>query len=390
MKKLLKNKKIVFPLTLAGMLALFFLAATFRDSEPSIPNRLVKNAPVPGVAKRADETAAKENEGRMPMSKTKRTEEILEESERKRGPNYVSKTYYDAEAGRAGKREDEEAETLLFLTGENNESKKEVSPKEENDVTSAPSKKKAEPEIKSSSEVAVVTEDSEVENPKAGGVAVVADGEAYKRKKKLYTEIALLGGKPGGAAIFLLERRAVKNVAKRGKRAPNASFPEGNDSKTVRNGAPVVPGSSSLAVLRNGADSVYSNLVPVVMDVVDGSLKGWTLIGKCTSAGTWDSLVIVVKKAVSPSGKEYSVDGVALDVSTLSPDVSDEVDRNVLQRLFLALIGGYVDYKMTKAAGNGFVEQPKNVLSGEIEKELSRYVTHVRTNPGRYVVIVWK
>lgn len=383
-KKILKkNRRFIFPAALAGFMIIFSLFVSFSDGGgKKYPSYLTKSSPVPPMARAGDEEKAESNKGTEIMSKARREEEILEENERKRkGLNYIPKTY---RPGARGENFDEEGknEFLAF-------SKEEEKGSSKSSVSSESPKKKT--EIKSSdTEVKVISDEAELSEKETPAVAVSrAD---YKRRAKLYREIAALStGNPGGAVSFVYVNAPERSTSPSSPAKPGFS---GKKKAFSKNGtgrkAPVHPGESSLALLRNGVDSVYASQVPAVMDVVDGRLRGWTLLGVPTSAGTWDSLVISVNRAVSPEGREYSVSGVALDPKTLSPDVSDEIDRNLFQRLVLSLIGGYVDYKMTKAAGNGYVEQPKNVISTEIEKELSRYVTHVKTRPGRYLVVLWK
>lgn len=163
------------------------------------------------------------------------------------------------------------------------------------------------------------------------------------------------------------------------------------------------PGSSYMAKLINPLNSLYADHIKPILDISDGDLEGYRLVGDIVFSEASNGVIIKGDKVVSPKGDSHSVQFTAIryEGDELTPLFADEIDRHLGGRIgysvLAALSSDYSGMMTTNSSkenttvrpGETTAQKGGEVMSSTFEELAEQYVTEVKVNPQSMIVIFY-
>jgi len=165
----------------------------------------------------------------------------------------------------------------------------------------------------------------------------------------------------------------------------------------------IKPGSSYIARLMNPINTLHAQDVRPIIDIVDGDLAGYRMIGTIAFQEASNGLIIKGEELISPSGERMDVEAVAVQFKDgeLTPLFADEVDRHLGEKfgytVLAALTGDYTSMISGNsekedneiAPGDTIISNGGEIVSGTFEDLAAQYVTEVKVNPQTMIIMFY-
>lgn len=166
----------------------------------------------------------------------------------------------------------------------------------------------------------------------------------------------------------------------------------------------IKPGSSYLARLMNPINNLYSSQLKPILDIIDGDLEGYRLIGEMSYQESAAGAIISAKQIVSPTGERFDVNAVAIrfEGKEMTPLFADEIDRHLGGRIGFGILSALTEdvANMTTTnnekdstgsinVGDSSIAQGSGVVGDTFKKLAESYKTEVKVNPKTMIIMFY-